>query len=263
MPPFTMEALDQYTASSLDGLQHRHADNIERWRALGESLPHVPDEPFHTALVEAIDAELDLLERGPQRFSVPLQAVNIARYSADTTGFVRYKQLFADRPDPVPQPTPLPHLLGWQEHVLASILAKARTTSAEDKHLLWKALGKEVAQGLGAAHVGRPEPDGAVGDVFFGRHMARRELWDQAEWVQKPRPCDDGTANGVNGAFATQSHADLFTLDRFVHTAPTFMQCSAHGPAATRGASPAWCSTTTRPIVGLGGRAVSAAWSRS
>ena len=32
--------------------------------------------------------------------------------------------------------------------------------------------------------------------------MARRELWDRAEWVQKPRPCD-GTANGVNAAVVT------------------------------------------------------------
>ena len=55
--------------------------------------------------------------------------------------------------------------------------------------------------------------------------MARRELWDRAEWVQKPRPCD-GTANGVNAALAMQSHVDLFTLDRFVHTASAFMQLS-------------------------------------
>ena len=56
-----------------------------------------------------------------------------------------------------------------------------------------------MAQGFSVAHVGHPKPDG---DVFFRRHMARRKLWDKAEWVQKPRPCDDGTANGVNAALA-------------------------------------------------------------
>ena len=56
--------------------------------------------------------------------------------------------------------------------------------------------------------------------------MARRELWDGSELVQKPWPCDDGTANSVNGALAMQSHVDLFTLDRFVHTASTFIQRS-------------------------------------
>ena len=49
--------------------------------------------------------------------------------------------------------------------------------------------------------------------------MARCELWDKAEWVRKPRPCDDGTANGVNAALAMRSY-------RFVHTACAFMQRS-------------------------------------
>ena len=60
--------------------------------------------------------------------------------------------------------------------------------------------------------------------------MAHRELWDTPEWTQKPRPCDDGTADGVNAALAIQSHVDCFTLDRFVHTASAFMQQSySHG----------------------------------
>ena len=140
-----MEAVERYTSSSVEDLQRSWAERIEQWRARAAVLHHVPDEPFHTALVEAMDAHLDQLDRGSARFSSPLQAVNVARYGADTTGFVRYGQLFAERPDPVPEPTPLPELLGQQEQVLASIPAKARTTSTENKHLLWMALGKEVA----------------------------------------------------------------------------------------------------------------------
>ena len=96
VPSFTTEAVKRYTSSSLEELQRSRSEGVEHWRAVGASLHHVPD------------ADLDLLDRGPQRFSSPLQAVGVARYDADTTGFVRYDQLFADRPDPVPQPTPLP-----------------------------------------------------------------------------------------------------------------------------------------------------------
>ena len=118
-------------------------------------------------------------------------------------------------------------------------------------------MGKEVSQGFGVVHASRPPPDGLVGDVSFGWHMARRELWDRPELTQKPRPCDDGTANGVNAALAMQSHVDCFTLDRFAHTAAAFMQQSrSHG--YTGGVSPASSSTTTRPTGAFGEPAGSA-----
>ena len=59
-----------------------------------------------------------------------------------------------------------------------------------------------MARGFRVSHVGRLEPHGAVSDVFFGRHMVRRELWDKEKGVQKPRPCDAGTVNKVNAALA-------------------------------------------------------------
>ena len=60
-----MEAVERYTSLSLDKLHCSRSEGIEHWRALRDSLHHVPDEPFHTALVEAMDADLDLLDRGP------------------------------------------------------------------------------------------------------------------------------------------------------------------------------------------------------
>ena len=50
----------------------------------------VEGEPFHTALVEAMDRELDLLDRGPDRHRVPLEPVQVARYGAAVTGVVAY-----------------------------------------------------------------------------------------------------------------------------------------------------------------------------
>ena len=99
-----------------------------------------------------------------------------------------------------------------------------------------------------------PPSGWARGRVFFGRHMARRELWDKPEWTQKPRPCDEGTANGVNAALAMQSHVDCFTLDRFAHTAAAFMQQSrSHGYAGGFA-----CVGTTRPTGAFGEPAGSA-----
>ena len=94
---------------------------------MGATLPHDPGEPFHTALVERMDEELDLLDRGPARFTTPLEAVTVARYDADTTGPIRYEQLFADRLGRVLPPTPLPHLLALRDNVLASMLAMSTT----------------------------------------------------------------------------------------------------------------------------------------
>ena len=109
---FTIAAVGRYTSSSLGELHYSRSERIERRRVLGAFLHHVPNEPFHTALIKAMDAELGLLHRGPLRFSSRLSAVNGTRYGADTTGFVRYEQLFAVCPDPVRQPTPHLELLG-------------------------------------------------------------------------------------------------------------------------------------------------------
>ena len=84
-------------------------------------------------------------------------------------------------------------------------------------------MGKKVAQGYRVAYIGHPPPDGAFGDVFFGSHLARRELWDNAGWVLKLLPYGNSTANGVNAALAMQSHVYPFTLDRFIPTASAFM----------------------------------------
>ena len=61
---------------------------VRYWSAKAELLPHGDDEPFHTALVEAMDDELDLFDRGPGRGNVPLGRVQVARCGAAVTGVV-------------------------------------------------------------------------------------------------------------------------------------------------------------------------------
>ena len=68
----------------------RRSEAIAHWSAVADGLPRVGDEPFHTALVEAMDRELDLQDRGPDRHRVPLEPVLVARYGAVVTGVVAY-----------------------------------------------------------------------------------------------------------------------------------------------------------------------------
>ena len=71
-------------------LQRRRKEAVTRWSAVASSLPRDENPPFHTALVEAMDRELDLLDRGPGRGRVPLEPVQVARYGAAVTGVVAY-----------------------------------------------------------------------------------------------------------------------------------------------------------------------------
>ena len=45
---------------------------MDHWRARAAALPpHDSSEPFHSALVEEMDRDLDLFDRGDARFHVP------------------------------------------------------------------------------------------------------------------------------------------------------------------------------------------------
>ena len=118
---------------------------IRYWSAKAEHLPRYDGEPLHTALVEAMDDELDLFDRGPGRAGVPLEPVQVARYGAAVTGVVAYDHVFGRRPNPGPAPTPLAARFARQEEAHASVPAKALGTAGEDRRLLWKARRKEVA----------------------------------------------------------------------------------------------------------------------
>ena len=57
-----------------------------------------------------MDHELDLSDRGDERFRVPLDVLDVVRSGAKVTGVVAYNQAFARKPDPSEPPVPLQHL---------------------------------------------------------------------------------------------------------------------------------------------------------
>ena len=142
------------------------------WRAKARCLPRCPEEPFHSAaLVEQTDAELDLFDRGRERFSVLLQVIEIARGGAEVRGVVHCDEVFRRQSDSGPPPVPLPDFFASQEDVRASVLLKLRRVSSEERVLLWAALEKEVVQGFGVARGARPAA-ADIPDVFAHRFVA-------------------------------------------------------------------------------------------
>ena len=60
-----MQAIERYTSASIADAQHARRQAIAHWLARAEALPaHDPSEPFHSALVEEMDVDLDLFDRG-------------------------------------------------------------------------------------------------------------------------------------------------------------------------------------------------------
>ena len=72
--------------------------------------PHDPSEPFHSALVEEMDRDLGLFDRGAPRFQEPLEVLVVVRDGAEVTGVVAYEQAFARKANPGPDPIPLENL---------------------------------------------------------------------------------------------------------------------------------------------------------
>ena len=62
---YNMQAIEQYTSASIADAQRARRRAINHWRARADALPaHDPSEPFHSALVEEMDFDLDLFDRG-------------------------------------------------------------------------------------------------------------------------------------------------------------------------------------------------------
>ena len=85
-----VRAIDTYSSSSAPELVERRKRVIRYWSAKAEQLPRCDDEPLRMALVEAMDNELNLFDRGPGRAGGPLEPVQVARYGAAVTGVVAY-----------------------------------------------------------------------------------------------------------------------------------------------------------------------------
>ena len=127
VPAYNMQAIERYTSASIADAQHARRQAIARWRARAEALPaHDPSEPFHSALVEEMDFDLDLFDRGDERFRVPLDVLDLVRSGAEVTGVIAYDQAFARKPDPGGAPVPMQHLFSQQEAYRRSVEKQLR-----------------------------------------------------------------------------------------------------------------------------------------
>ena len=97
VPEVIVRAINAYSSSSGAELQHRLREAICHWSPMADKLPRRDNEPFHTALVEAMDDELDLLHQGPGRGEFQLVQVHATRYRAAITGVVAYDEVFDQR----------------------------------------------------------------------------------------------------------------------------------------------------------------------
>ena len=172
VPDVVVRAIDVYSSGSVAELVDRCRQAIRYWSAKVELLPRRDDEPFQSALVEAMDKEQDLFNKGPWRGDIPLEPVQVAMYGAAVTGVVAYDRVFSRRANPGRAPVPLDTLFSLQEGVHTSVLAKDLRAGAEDGLLLWKALRKEVTQGFGAVHLDRPSLSD-IPDVFYPHFIAQ------------------------------------------------------------------------------------------
>ena len=108
-----MQAIEAYTASSVPAAQRARRQAMDHWRSRAAALPpHDPSEPFHSALVEEMDHDVDLFDRGDARVRAPLEVLDLVRSGAEVTGVIVYDQAFARKADPGPLPVPLDHLFG-------------------------------------------------------------------------------------------------------------------------------------------------------
>ena len=116
IPAYNMETIEAYTAFSIPGAQCARRQAMNHWRARAAALPpHNPSETFHSALVEKMDRDLDLFDRGDACFQVPLNVFDPVRSGAEVTGVIAYDQASTNKADPGPLPMPLDHLCDQQD----------------------------------------------------------------------------------------------------------------------------------------------------
>ena len=144
--------------------------------------------------------ELNLFDRGDARFQEPLEVIAVVRGGAEVTGVVAYDQACGRKADPGPALVPLDCLYAEQPAYRRSVENQLRSYTREEQLLLWTALEKEVAEGFGALHLSLPPADPGWPDVFVKRFSVAQVKWDSPTWEEKVRPCDNGTACGVNSA---------------------------------------------------------------
>ena len=167
-----------------------------------------------------MDRDLDLFDRGDERFCVPLKVLDVVRSGVEVTGVIAY----ARKADPGPAPMPLKHLFAKQDAYRRSVENQLCACEQDERLLLWSSLEKEVSQGFGEVHLSRPAPEPGRPDVFVKRFPVAQVKWDSPTWEEKTRACDNGTACGVNAALQSLSRVDCNTLDRFAEAAACFMQ---------------------------------------
>ena len=91
---YSQKAIEFSTSRSIPELQCTRLAVVDHRRAGAAALPQDPSEPFHSALVEEMDRDLDRFNGGPERFSEPLQVLRLACKGAEVRGAISYDQAF-------------------------------------------------------------------------------------------------------------------------------------------------------------------------
>ena len=183
-----MQAKEAYTTTSIPEAQRTGRQAMNHWRLRAAALPpHDPFEPFHSALVEEMDRDLDLFDRGDERFRVPLDVLDLVRSGAEVTGVIAYDQAFAWKADPGPSLIPLKRLFAQQDPCRRSVENQLRAYKRDERLLFWSSLDKEVSQGFGEVHLSRLAPEPGRPDVCVKRLPVARVKWDSPAWAEMTR----------------------------------------------------------------------------
>ena len=95
MSRYTAAAVSASAALSTLQLHSLRSSRIAYWEEAARSLPHDEAHPFHVRLLEWMNAELDLVERGSARLSRPLEVVvTVVQEGARVAGGAAYDKAF-------------------------------------------------------------------------------------------------------------------------------------------------------------------------
>lgn len=188
---------------------------------------HNPDHAFYVEVVQKIDEELDLLNRGPDRFRDPLNVCKMVLEGGKFHGKLGDEQLFEPSPDRVnvePELT-VEQLLRRQPQHLGEIKNRLRRAAEPDRQEVWRATMKDVEKGHAriVATGSQCEAFDASKSVFYARFLQKQLKNDKNGWIYKNRPCDDGAANSVNRVSSIFTPITVNTVDRVAALVQGFM----------------------------------------
>ena len=225
LPKYLVDATMRQAPLTCEQRKVTRARNIDFWRRVKKSIPR-GNENYHANLFEEMDRKMDLLQRGNNRFRIPLPAVRIAREKWDASGVLHEPLLFPDKDAPAVPPVDVPSFLRRQQDAFNAMEKSIHRDSAEDRKTVWDALQKEVEHGyavrLGEPHTISPELWREV--VWRRRFVVLQLKQDKAGYVFATRAIDDGGTNGAGDLVTIKSRIDVHTIDRLVDTSKLLVQ---------------------------------------